>query len=301
MASTPAEDTGIIGGVDTHQDLHTAAIVTFEGAVLGTESFSTTRAGYRAMLAWFRSHGELLRVGVESTGKLRRRHRPGTWRCPSARPRGDRSRPGPREEPGEKTTHSMRSRRPRRLARDVESKWPRTAAARWRPCGCCARLARPRSSAAGRPCSSSTTRSSPRRTRCATRSATSPACGACASARLGGPDAAGYRDPTVATQALAEVPSPAGSWTSTTRSPNSTASSLRSSRNSHPICSSSKAWEPPVRASSWSPRARIPTGCAPKRASRCCAVPAHCPPRAVRRGATVSIAAGTARPTPPST
>ena len=36
-------------------------------AVLGTESFSTTRAGYRAMLRWFRSHGELLRVGVEST------------------------------------------------------------------------------------------------------------------------------------------------------------------------------------------------------------------------------------------
>ena len=36
--------------------------------MLGTESFSTTRAGYRMMLAWFRSHGELLRVGVESTG-----------------------------------------------------------------------------------------------------------------------------------------------------------------------------------------------------------------------------------------
>ena len=51
MASMPAETTGIVGGVDTHQDLHTAAIVTFEGAVLGTESFSTTRAGYRAMLA----------------------------------------------------------------------------------------------------------------------------------------------------------------------------------------------------------------------------------------------------------
>ena len=39
-----------------------------DGTVLGTESFSTTRAGYRAMLRWFRSHGELLRVGVESTG-----------------------------------------------------------------------------------------------------------------------------------------------------------------------------------------------------------------------------------------
>ena len=96
--------------------------------------------------------------------------------------------------------HSTRLRRPRRLARDVESKWPRTAAVRWRPCGCCARLARPRSSAAGRPCSSSTTRSSPRRTRCATRSATSLVCGAwriCAAWR---PDATGYRDPAVATR-----------------------------------------------------------------------------------------------------
>ena len=67
MASTPAEGR-VIGGVDTHQDLHTAAVVTLEGKVLGSESFSTTRAGYRAMLAWFRAHGELLRVGVESTG-----------------------------------------------------------------------------------------------------------------------------------------------------------------------------------------------------------------------------------------
>ena len=58
----------VYGGVDTHQDLHTAAVVSHDGTVLGTESFSTTRAGYRAMLRWFRSHGELLRVGVESTG-----------------------------------------------------------------------------------------------------------------------------------------------------------------------------------------------------------------------------------------
>ena len=42
--------------------------MTLEGTVLGNESFPTTRAGYRAMLRWFRSHGGLLRVGVESTG-----------------------------------------------------------------------------------------------------------------------------------------------------------------------------------------------------------------------------------------
>ena len=68
MTDTTPARTEIIGGVDTHQDLHAAAIVTLDGTVLGTESFSTTRAGYRAMLRWFLSHGELLRVGVESTG-----------------------------------------------------------------------------------------------------------------------------------------------------------------------------------------------------------------------------------------
>ena len=68
MATTTADNIQIIGGVDTHQDLHTAAVVSHDGTVLGTESFSTTRAGYRAMLRWFRSHGERLRVGVESTG-----------------------------------------------------------------------------------------------------------------------------------------------------------------------------------------------------------------------------------------
>ena len=58
----------VIGGVDTHQDLHTAAVVTPDGTPLGTGSFPTTRAGYRKLLAWMRSHGKLLRVGVESTG-----------------------------------------------------------------------------------------------------------------------------------------------------------------------------------------------------------------------------------------
>ena len=57
----------VIGGVDTHQDLHAAAVVAADGTVLGTESFSTTRAGYRAMLRWFRSYGDLIRVGVEAT------------------------------------------------------------------------------------------------------------------------------------------------------------------------------------------------------------------------------------------
>ena len=44
MAITTAQGTEIIAGIDTHQDLHTAAIVNLDGTVLGTESFSTTRA-----------------------------------------------------------------------------------------------------------------------------------------------------------------------------------------------------------------------------------------------------------------
>ena len=58
----------VIGGVDTHKDLHVAAVVHHRDRVLGTRSFPSTRQGYRQMLAWMRSLGELQRVGVESTG-----------------------------------------------------------------------------------------------------------------------------------------------------------------------------------------------------------------------------------------
>ena len=58
----------VVGGVDTHKDLHVAAVVDEHDRVLGTCSFATTRQGYRQMLAWMRSFGDVQRVGVESTG-----------------------------------------------------------------------------------------------------------------------------------------------------------------------------------------------------------------------------------------
>lgn len=58
----------VIGGVDTHQDLHVAAVVDEHDRVIQTRSFAATRQGYRQMLAWMRSFGDLQRVGVESTG-----------------------------------------------------------------------------------------------------------------------------------------------------------------------------------------------------------------------------------------
>src|SRR5271163_4891163 len=58
----------IVGGVDTHKDLHVAAIVDEQDRVIGTRSFATTRQGYRQMLAWMSSFGELQRIGIESSG-----------------------------------------------------------------------------------------------------------------------------------------------------------------------------------------------------------------------------------------
>ena len=58
----------IVGGVDTHKDLHVAAVVDEQDRVLATHCFATTRQGYRQMLAWMRSFGEVQRVGIESTG-----------------------------------------------------------------------------------------------------------------------------------------------------------------------------------------------------------------------------------------
>ena len=61
-------EAAVVGGVDTHKDLHVAAVVDQNNKVLGTQYFSTTRQGYRQMLAWMTSFGTLKRIGVECTG-----------------------------------------------------------------------------------------------------------------------------------------------------------------------------------------------------------------------------------------
>jgi len=68
MAVIEGQERRIVGGVDTHKDLHVAAVVDEQDRVLGTRSFATTRQGYRQMFAWMRSFGELRRIGIESTG-----------------------------------------------------------------------------------------------------------------------------------------------------------------------------------------------------------------------------------------
>src|SRR5215207_6191286 len=69
MAMTIVETTcPITDGVDTHLDVHVAAAVDANGAVLGVESFATTPAGYHELCSWLESFGTLARVGVEGTG-----------------------------------------------------------------------------------------------------------------------------------------------------------------------------------------------------------------------------------------
>src|SRR5690554_863169 len=58
----------VVGGVDTHKALHVAAVVDEQDRPLGSATFPTTTRGYKDLLAWMQSFGELSRVGVESTG-----------------------------------------------------------------------------------------------------------------------------------------------------------------------------------------------------------------------------------------
>lgn len=68
MDSIEGSKRRVVGGVDTHKDLHVAAVVDEQDHVLGTASFATTREGYRQMLAWMKAFGDLRRIGIESTG-----------------------------------------------------------------------------------------------------------------------------------------------------------------------------------------------------------------------------------------
>ena len=58
---------GIYGGVDTHKDLHVAAVVDQTGRVLGTESFAANPAGYRRLESWICAFGPVVKAGVEGT------------------------------------------------------------------------------------------------------------------------------------------------------------------------------------------------------------------------------------------
>ncbi len=59
---------GVFGGVDTHADVHVAAVLDSNGGVLGAGSFPADQAGYRQLTKWLLGFGPVIRVGVEGTG-----------------------------------------------------------------------------------------------------------------------------------------------------------------------------------------------------------------------------------------
>ena len=59
---------GVTGGVDTHLDVHVAAALDPLGGLLGTERFETNSAGYKSLLGWLESFGDVTRIGIEGTG-----------------------------------------------------------------------------------------------------------------------------------------------------------------------------------------------------------------------------------------
>lgn len=67
-ADREGPDRQIVGGVDTHKDIHAAAVVDDLDRVLASQCFAATRQGYKRMLAWMRGFGSLQRVGIEATG-----------------------------------------------------------------------------------------------------------------------------------------------------------------------------------------------------------------------------------------
>lgn len=75
--TTPTSPTGagdlvavreVVGGVDTHKDTHTAAVIDTAGRLLGHQEFPATGPGYVRLLAWLASFGRVLLVGIEGTG-----------------------------------------------------------------------------------------------------------------------------------------------------------------------------------------------------------------------------------------
>jgi transposase len=63
-----AQSVEVFGGVDTHADTHTAAVIDAAGRLLGHRQFAAAPAGYAELTTWMRTHGLVQRIGVEGTG-----------------------------------------------------------------------------------------------------------------------------------------------------------------------------------------------------------------------------------------
>jgi transposase len=68
VESMPAPAAPVTVGVDTHLDLHMAAVVDQAGRLLATQGFPASTRGYVALVTWAERYGPVDRIGVEGTG-----------------------------------------------------------------------------------------------------------------------------------------------------------------------------------------------------------------------------------------
>ena len=68
MPGAPVGGREVVGGVDTHKDTHTAAVIDTAGRLLGHATFPATGSGYARLLDWMGGFGRVLLVGIEGTG-----------------------------------------------------------------------------------------------------------------------------------------------------------------------------------------------------------------------------------------
>jgi transposase len=68
MESMTAPANPVTVGVDTHLDLHVAAVIDEAGRLLGTQAFAASTRGYVALVTWAERFGPVERIGVEGTG-----------------------------------------------------------------------------------------------------------------------------------------------------------------------------------------------------------------------------------------
>jgi transposase len=68
MTTIADQDHVVTVGVDTHADVHVAAVLDERGRLLATLATPSTRSGHEELLEWARGFGRIDRVGVEGTG-----------------------------------------------------------------------------------------------------------------------------------------------------------------------------------------------------------------------------------------
>jgi transposase len=68
MQSMTAPAAPVTVGVDTHLEVHVAAVVDQAGRLLDTRGFPASTRGYVALVTWAERFGPVQRVGIEGTG-----------------------------------------------------------------------------------------------------------------------------------------------------------------------------------------------------------------------------------------